>query len=281
MAEVISAWGLTASIGVMAASILVIMLFPLFFIERSGEKRFPWSRGHAVGFASRTSVRNPVSVIIDLFRAFSLTSTLALLVFATFCVFGWGVIEVVTRTAFITELGWDDVEFGRVTFYSALPALICSVGGGFLADRLGRRTIIAVGFLLYGLMHMTFASLPDLWSNEAFAWSYLVFNPGALVIGTIGFTALSMKVSWTRAAASMFTIYMTLYNLGHAAGNKVAGWLLEECALSSQQVFWVAGVGTVAPVVLLPLVNTAQVDSARARERLERVSVDGVEDPGA
>ena len=41
---------------------------------------------------------------------------------------------------------------------------------------------------------------------------YLFLNPGVLAMGSVGYLAMSMRISWTKAAATMFTIYMTANN---------------------------------------------------------------------
>ena len=49
MAVVMNHWGIPSAVLVQFAFMVVIMLLPLLLLERSGEKRFPWSRGRASG----------------------------------------------------------------------------------------------------------------------------------------------------------------------------------------------------------------------------------------
>ena len=121
-----------------------------------------------------------------------------------------------------------------------------------------------IGFSSYGLLHGIFACLPGLWTQNWFAAGYLILNPGALAIGAVGFLSMGMKISWTRAAATMFTVYMTLSNVGHVVGNLGVGWLREDMGLSYETSFGVAGIATIAPLVLLAVVNPATVDAKRA-----------------
>ncbi len=48
---------------------------------------------------------------------------------------------------------------------------------------------------------------------------------GTLAFATVSFFSLFMKVSWTRAAATQFTLYMAMSNLGYALGAKLITWL--------------------------------------------------------
>jgi MFS family permease len=145
-----------------------------------------------------------------------------------------------------------------------ITELVGALAGGYVADRLGRRKVMLLGFGAYGLLHLAFAGCPGLWSQTWFAAGYLILNPGALAIGSVGFLSMAMNISWTRAAATMFTIYMTLSNLGHVAGNLLAGRLREDLLLSYEACFAIAGVVTVVPLALLPLVNPAGVAARSA-----------------
>jgi MFS family permease len=139
--------------------------------------------------------------------------------------------------------------------------------GGYVADRWGRRKVMLLGFGAYGLLHLVFAGCPALWTETWFAAGYLILNPGALAVGAVGFLSMAMNISWTRAAATMFTMYMTLSNFGHVAGNLLAGWLREDLALSYEASFAVAGVVTIAPLALLMAVNPATVAAKRMETR--------------
>ena len=76
--------GLVFAIIVQTLMMFGIMLFPLLFTERPGEKRFPWSRNEKTGHKDAEDIRNPLDVVKDLIRAFSKRPTLsaALFIFA-------------------------------------------------------------------------------------------------------------------------------------------------------------------------------------------------------
>ena len=88
----------------------------------------------------------------------------------------------------------------------------------------------------------------------------------ALALGAVGFLSMGMKISWTKSVATMFTVYMTLSNVGHVVGNKMAAWLGVDLGLSYEMSFGVAGIATIAPLVLLAVVNPATVDAKRAEQ---------------
>ena len=282
MAMIISHWGLSAAVLVQFALLMVIMMFPLLCLERSGDKRFPWSQASQEGApgaerfvtgsenlnsGSVSSLRNPFNVLADLRRGFSVLATFALLIYGLLHVIGWGIVEVVHKTLYTQQLGWDYVQLSNWTGLAVFPEMAGAFLGGYCADRFGRRKVIAMGFGTYGLMALVFGACPHLWDESWFTAGYLFLNPGALAFGAVGFLSLGMRVSWTLASASMFTIYMTLSNVGHAVGNKIVGPLREDYMLTYEQTFYVAGLAVVIPLLILLLINPEQVDQRKAMEK--------------
>lgn len=276
MAKVMSAgdayrpgWGIPAAVLIQFVLLLGIMLFPLCMLERPGEKRFPWSREGESAAESGSNFRSPDFLLRDLVKGFSLITTVALFVYGLLHVLGWGIVEVITKTLYTQQLDWGFEEFSYVTGFAVLAELCGALAGGYLADTLGRKMVMVVGFGSYGLLHLIFAACPGLWDQTWFSAGYLLLNPGALAMGSVGFLSAAMNVSWTKSAATMFTIYMTLSNVGHVVGNKLAGWLRgsEMLGLSYEASFAIAGIVTLAPLVLVAFVNPATVLAREAAER--------------
>ena len=267
MAHVIHAWGLPAAVFTQMIVLLAIMFFPIFFLERPGEKRFPWSKGEATQMGSASSLRSLAAVLRDLRKAFSLVTNAVFFVFGMISVIGWGVVEVITKTLYTQQLDWTFVEVSNVSGLAVLTEMIGAFGGGYLADRYGRRRIITAGWGGYGLLAILFGALPGLWREEWFAAGYLFLNPGVLAVGAVGFLSMSMKISWTKAAATVFTIYLTVSNIGHVIGNWCVGTLRGTLALSYQETFLAVGLFMLVPLLLLPVVRIEQVDRMKELQR--------------
>lgn len=264
MAMAIDAWGLSGAVMVQFGLLLLLMLFPLLLLERPGEKRFPWSRGAARGAATDSSFRSPGRVLRDLRRGFSLPSTAVFVVFGTISMVGWGIVEVITKTLYTQQLGWTFVEVSQVSGSAALSEMGGALLGGYIADRYGRRKVMVMGLGGYGLMAIAFALCSALWRETWLTAGYLFLNPGILAMGTVGYLAMSMRISWTRAAATVYTIFMTVSNIGHVLGNWLVGPLREGLALSYVQSFWFAGLAMAVPLLMLLVVRPAEVDRAKA-----------------
>ena len=267
MATVIDSWGLQAAVMIQFGLLMVIMVLPMLMLERPGEKRFPWSRGQAQGVASG-SVRSLVSVLTDLFRAFASMTTSVYFLFGLVHVIGWGIVEVSTKTLYTQKLNWHFTEVSNVAGLAVFPEIAAALFGGYLADRFGRRLVMTIGFGGYGLLAVIFGSCPGLWDTRWFAAGYLFLNPGILAMGAVGFLSMGMRLSWTKSAATMFTVYMTVSNIGHVIGNMATGLRdPDRLNLSYEVTFWIAGISMFIPLLLLPLVRPAQVDRLKEQEQ--------------
>lgn len=261
-ARVMVEWGLEAAVLLQFVLLLAIMLLPVLMLERAGEKRFPWSPGEAGVVPGQSSLRSPLEVTRDLFRAFRLRATLAFLIYGLFHVIGWGLIEVYSKAVCTQELKWSTVEFSDVAGWAVIPVLVLTQIAGWAADRYGRRKVMLFGFGGYGLMHIVFGSCPGMWHEQWFVWTYLFLIPGILAIGSVGFNSMGMQVCWTRSQATMFTIFMTMSNVGHVVGGSIAG-PVKELVPGYEGCFIAAGLAMFAPLLLLPLVTPEQVEQAR------------------
>lgn len=276
--RVIDAGGLEACVVVQVLMLLAIMLVPIFFLEQRGEKRFPWSAGRAASTAVG-SVGNPLRILSSVLRAFSLTTTWVFIVFTLAKLIGLGINEVLTTALYTQHLSprWTHVEFSTASgLYATAPIILGAVGGGYLADRYGRRLILSIGYVGFGAAAMIFAGFPALWNEGWFAMSYVLSYETLAAIGSVGFLSMAMRISWTVAAGTVFTTYMTMSNVSHVIGNWLAGptreWMLAlqggaaDHLVSYQWALGLAGIITVAPVFLLFLVKTGEVDRARVAE---------------
>jgi MFS transporter, PAT family, beta-lactamase induction signal transducer AmpG len=262
MAVVMRRWGLPTAVLLQFGILMVIMLFPLLFLERRGEKRLPWSAGQAVATAaeSETGVRSPLEVLRDLLQGFSLRTTLVFAVFAVAQIVGYGLNEIVTKTLYTQQLGWDFVEFSRVAgLYVIVPTLLVCVTGGYLSNRYGRRPVIIAGMVGYAACALAFAACPGLWDRDWFTTAYLLATDGFIAVGSVGFLSMAMRITWTKSSATMFTVYMTLSNVGHFVGNWLAGPVREW--LPYEPTFLLVGIASLLPLVCLPLVSPEQVDA--------------------
>jgi PAT family beta-lactamase induction signal transducer AmpG len=281
LSVVLNEAGIEACVAIQIVLLLAIMLIPIFILERPGEKRFPWSAGEAVE-VKESKHRTLRDVLRDYLKAFSLTTMLVYVLFTLLKLIGSGINETVTSTLYTQQLNpiWTDQDFTRASgLYALLPIIMASLIGGFLADRFGRRLMLCAGFGGYALLAMTFAANPALWNETWFSMSYLLACAAFNALGSVAFLSMAMRISWTMAAATVFTTYMTLSNISHIAGDKLAGPVREFLKFSDtslaanmfsyEMTFWFVGVSSLLPLLLLFFVRPDEVDDARHAEAAE------------
>ena len=309
---VLSNYNLEACVAIQIVLLLGIMCFPLFVLERPGDRRFPWSDPvpsnaiqedesswkNEVTLSDSESEDSSVQVFKaqdipesedpqsidwsqffnDYVRAFRLRTTAACLFFSVIMWVGYGVFETATTTLYTQELGWSDVEYSSVAGTFSVPLVILGTLVGYLiVDRLNsRKLILYIGFGGLGLTSLVFAMSSGMWQSGKFAGSYLVLTEGFQCIASIGFLAMSMRITWTAAAATVFTTFMTMSNVSHVFGNWFAGrfreWVLsgelEVASVMTSYQYTILFVGLVSllPLLLVPLMNPPEVDLAKQED---------------
>ena len=288
-------YGLHAAFAGMIAIVAAIALLPLLTVERPGEARWPGDRpakdANASSNDSPPDAASPASIgslLRQLARAFGNRPAIMTGVVAVLATAASGLLAPIGAILFVRDFGWTQEEYGAATGGIAVFAgLIGSVGGGFLADLVGPRRVVAScslilgGLLLFfglevipdrlasdtpmeitigsdmapeldgpGMPSPTPSAIPpamtpaltgesasgsvdpldapqspraDPGGRDTTFVAYLVVE--ALLVGAINaaFFAVCFGVCRPEVAATQFTAYMALMNLGMSGSQAVAG----------------------------------------------------------
>lgn len=238
LATIMDQYGIQGAVAAQIIVLLLIMLVPLLLVERQGDKRFPWDVfGSSKLEPSRQMRHRSIGEILhDVLRGFSMRTTMFFFVIVLLSLIGWGVMETILKTICNQQIGWSSTHTSVVMGYSYVPEAISAVLFGFLGDRFGRKKMMILGMGGYGLVSILFALGSDYWGNSYptdwaadgywdnhIVWLYVVGYKVLLAIFVVNYLAESMALSWTSSSATMFTIFMTLSNVGHVLGNLMAG----------------------------------------------------------
>ena len=238
LATIMDQYGIQGAVAAQIIVLLLIMLVPLLLVERQGDKRFPWDvYGSSKLEPSRQMRHRSIGEILhDVLRGFSMRTTMFFFMIVLLSLIGWGVMETILKTICNQQIGWSSTHTSVVMGYSYVPEAISAVLFGFLGDRFGRKKMMILGMGGYGLVSILFALGSDYWGNSYptdwaadgywdnhIVWLYVVGYKVLLAIFVVNYLAESMALSWTSSSATMFTIFMTLSNVGHVLGNLMAG----------------------------------------------------------
>lgn len=220
----ISAYGFTTSILMLAVAVSVIMLAPLLLRERAGEKLLPWTSGKASAETQKMQLDNWSIIFKSLYKVFTLRNSL-LLAFVLF----------ITQTAFnliatllpiftVQELGWTNITYSQ---FFATASLIGGIGGmligGFLIDKFGKKRMLNIYFAVLITLNIILALFKTYWIHSWFISTFMITYQIFYVFTCIGLFANAMEFCWKKVSASQFTLYMTIGNLGRIAGAKLIG----------------------------------------------------------
>jgi PAT family beta-lactamase induction signal transducer AmpG len=268
-AWLLSSFGLASAAMVMALSVGLIALIPLFFREREGEKLLPWTEGSAQPRSIALQEKRWRVIFGDLVRVLVLPMSLLLIVIK----FGDRVVVGILNAAFplltTQELGYDS------TFYPEWNAASGLVAAGFgiliapFIDRIGAQRALFWGLALKAGVILAAGMLAAFWTDPdvLVAVIFAIGLVGQLL--TIASISLFMSLCAPRVAASQFAIYMAMSNLALSSGSALIGPL--DNLLDYDQIFFVVAA---VDVFMLGLMGLFDLDRHRSDLELH-VSVGG------
>lgn len=256
-AWMINAQGLGAAWFAHALLIGIVMLIPLLARERPGERLLPWTSGRAAEEARRLQLEGWWDIGASLFRVFLLPVSLAgAIAFFTHNI-ARGLFSAMMPVLAVQELGWTDLGYSELYATAQLVAgIIGMVAGGLVAERLGRRRAIAMGSLFLAIASVAMGLFPAFWalrlSVQVYVSAFLLLD----TLTTIAFFAVMMAVCWKRVAATQFSLYMAIANMGLSGGAVLLGPL--QRWLGYPPLFFVVAAASLLVVVLLRFVHVGQ-----------------------
>ncbi len=259
-AYLIEQFNLNITLQVMAVGILVIAACVLAVREREGEKRFPWSKGTA-GSTGVQALRSPIVVLAELSRALSKWTTGAAVVLSIITSISAGIFIPLASDTFINVFNWDSLDYSSALGTWGIGGELCgALIGGFLCDRIGRRKIAALGGLGMGIAMIAFSTLVSSASGDP-TWILPVFK-GFVAFQTVALFSLYMKISWTTAAATQFTLYMAVSNFGTFIGNEISR--IKD--MERVQLFMISGVSALVPLAVIFLLRPESIVELKNKE---------------
>jgi len=274
LAVMVTRAGLPAAMVAQAVVILLVFAVVVLVVERRGEKRFAWSGWNPGVHAQDQSMGLGVTAR-ELRRSLSLrTPRLALLLAGTYAL-AEGLYDPLTAEQFVQGFGWTAEQFaGAQGTFGVVAQFVGALLGGWAADRYGSRRAVLVGLLIISAMLLTFSFTSPWWHDVGY-WVVLLLPgfKGGMAFLSVAFFSMSMKVCWTLAAATQFTLYMTLSNVGYALGAKLnewVAWLPWETGPAGM--YLLAGLLPILSLVMLPLLDPDSVERRKVAEMESRLA---------
>lgn len=216
---VISRFGLSAAAFVSAGFVALVILFPLLLRERPGERLFPWSPGQASRESAARQMGGWWTMVLVLLRALvgrrSLIFAAGLFVALT----AYGLHTALAPAMAVKQLSWSSED------YSHLAGAANLVGGlfglalsGVIADRLGPRRALLLALAGLAVLQGVMALIPASWGSPAVFGGFIVLHVSLFVLLSVALYAQAMSLCRPQVAATQFSVYMALLNLGTSFG---------------------------------------------------------------
>ncbi|RKD92133.1 MFS transporter [Mangrovibacterium diazotrophicum] len=251
---IIQHYSFLVAMNLFGAIVTVIMLFPLIFRERPGEKVAPWTAGQTSPEAQKIQLCSWKVILKSLIRAFTLPVSLYMGVAVFVYRMGDGFIGSILPVFTVQKLGWTDIEYAHVFATTKLAGGILGMFiGGAMIDRFGKiRMMVLYAFALVALL-MAMSLLSLYWSNATFITGFFFIYHTLSTFITIAILAVAMQLSWRRVATTQFTLYMTIANLGLSAGAWIMGQLKTYFSWQHMFMAYLVFIGLV--LAIMPFLN--------------------------
>jgi PAT family beta-lactamase induction signal transducer AmpG len=224
----INRFGFSGGVLVPAAFTSLLILVPLYFVERKGERRFPWSKGKASVEALLLQPVNLMGILRNTYRAVSRFSSLVLVTIMLLTGFVIAYIQTILPIFTIQELGWSNGDYSNLFASASLVGgILAMLIAGALVDFFGKTKMLFIYAVLWMLALAGFLFYQSAWFTGTVA-SFIVFAVTATeIFTTIAIFTVCMSHCWKRVSATQFTLYMTISNLGRSLGSVAAGYAKE------------------------------------------------------
>ena len=250
----INSFGFPTAISSLSIAVATIMLFPIYFKERPGEKTMPWTAGAVSPDSKQTQLRSWKHIFKCLYKVLRLKSSLVfgLGVFAVGLMFG--LIDTLLPIFSIQELGWTNSYFSNVfSITTVIGGFLGMFIGGYLVDYFGKIKMLSLYLFFLTLLIAVFASLSNLWGNNLIVYAFILSYYTLYTFLCIAVFASAMHLCWKTVAATQFTLYMALSNMGRAAGAAMLGVL--KTNFTWEIVFLIIAAMPVIMIILIQLIN--------------------------
>lgn len=208
----------------LSVAISIIFLMPLLLRERPGEKLLPWSKGTASAINLTMQLESWGQIFKSLFKVFFLPGSLLMGVAFFIIQMGFGLIHTLLPVFTIQAVGWTDQEYAHVfSITSIVAGFLGMFAGGALADLFGKRRMMSIYLVSMILLVAGMASFKMYWSNAFLITGFMSAYITLWVFLSVAVFATGMELCWKRVAATQFTLYMAISNLGKAVGSGLLG----------------------------------------------------------
>ena len=213
-------------IAIMSLSVLIglIFLVPMLLRERPGEKVFPWSKGVAAAENVAIQIHSWAEIFKSIWKVVTLRNSMILAAMMFVAMIAYNFMGTLLPVFTVQGLNWTAETYSNYFATASLIGGLCGmVIGGILIDRFGKIRMMNIYFFTVILLTIGFVVSKPYWPNHSLMVGFMIIYQILYVFASIGMFAISMQCCWKKISATQFTMFMTIGNLGRAAGARLIG----------------------------------------------------------
>ncbi len=250
----INNFGFSFAVSSLSLVVAAIMIFPLFFRERAGEKLLPWTPGKASLISKKTQLKSWMHIFKSLYKVVKLKSSLILCIGIFILGIMYGLIDTLLPIFSIQELGWTNSYFSNVlSTTNVIGGLLGMFIGGYMVDYFGKIKMLTIYLILLTILIGAFAFITNLWSSFFIMIAFILSYCTLYTFLCIAIFASAMHLCWKTVAATQFTLYMALSNMGRATGASLLGIL--KTSFTWEIVFLTIAVIPFVLIIIIQFIN--------------------------
>lgn len=221
---VISVLGASGAYLVAAVAIALVTIYIAQVREREGERKLPWSPGeaHTANLEVQLERWWPLlkQTVIALLAPLSLLWAIVLVTRGT----QYGVMAAVTPVIGVSEAGLSEAQVTALTGLAQLIAGALGLTlGSWLGTVLGCKRALILLLLCWVAFNTAMALSQPLWADPGFSRWFIPTWFALDTVLTVVSIPISMRLCARAVAATQFTIYMAITNMGIAIGTFLFG----------------------------------------------------------
>ncbi|WP_406972233.1 MFS transporter [Flavisericum labens] len=165
-----------------------------------------------------------------------------------------GLVDTLLPIYTIQELGWTNTSFSQAySTTSLISGLFGMFAGGALVDYFGEKRMLTIYLIATIALLFGIGLSSSLWGFNEIIFSFILLSSLLATFISIAFFATGMKLCFKTVAATQFTLYMAISNMGRAYGSGLIGQL--KAFFEWEQIFLFIAVSPLLTVLILQFIN--------------------------
>ncbi len=208
-------------------SITATILFLAIIVrERPGERLLPWTKGEALKRNLDLQLGALGPIIRNVFSAMTRRQTLVLIPALFLAGALVGIFTGLAPIYSVRMLGWEnDIYSGWSSQANLVGGLAGALMFGFIAERSGPRRVLVLTLIGYALAAMAMLALQGYWASSIALIAAIFIFKGLNVMRSVTAGSVAMTLCTPAVAATQFSLFMAIQNLGNSAGSASLGML--------------------------------------------------------